>query len=102
MEELALTISTSLTLKASLSLMAGIIRHLQTPEITDLLTHALLPRLPPPQPVSFGFSLTPAWWFALQASLLSKNHCQATVSCVLSDYPGKKVLSAGRICHSGP
>lgn len=39
MEELALTISTSLKLKASLSLMAGIIRHLQTPEIPDLLIH---------------------------------------------------------------
>ena len=32
--------------------------------------------------------LSPSRWSVLQAFLLSKNHCQATISCLLSHYPG--------------
>lgn len=94
MEALAPAIPMSRKLKASLALITAVICHLQTSLIMGLL---LLP-----QPMSLGLSLTLARWFALQAIFLSKNHCQAAVSCVLSDYPGKKVLSVGHICHSGP
>lgn len=46
--------------------------------------------------------LPPSPWFVLHAFFLSKNCCQATISCVLSCYPGRKVVSAGLICDLGP
>lgn len=46
--------------------------------------------------------LPPSLWFVLHAFFLSKNFCQATISCVLFCYPGKKVVSAGLICDLGP